>query len=233
MPEGPQPRRPRPSVARTRAGSQTDATAIAARTCIESRPMDETWRSELSEFIAIPSVSADPEHREDVKRAGEWVCDFIRRIGGTAELTPFGEKELALGDIRASTDSENAPTVLVYGHFDVQPPAPLELWESDPFELTIRDEWAYARGITDDKGQVFILLKAAQKLVEANALPINLRFAFDGEEEIGGTTIVDWLKVDEIGAQAAIIFDGGMLRIDVPVFDLGTRGLVAFDVKVK
>src|SRR5258705_4370492 len=195
--------------------------------------MDETWRSELTEFIAIPSVSADPAHREDVKHAGEWVCDFIRRIGGTAELTPFGEKELALGEIPASTNPEHAPTVLVYGHFDVQPPAPLELWETDPFELTIKDEWAYARGVTDDKGQVFILLKAAQQLVEANALPVNLRFACDGEEEIGGMTIVDWLEIDTGPAQAAIIFDGGMLRTDVPVFDLATRGLVAFDVKVK
>jgi acetylornithine deacetylase/succinyl-diaminopimelate desuccinylase-like protein len=194
--------------------------------------MDETWRNELSEFLAIPSVSADPAHREDVKGAGEWVCDFIRRIGGTADLTPFGEKELALGDIPASTDPENAPTVLVYGHFDVQPPAPLELWESEPFELTIKDEWAYARGIADDKGQLFILLKAAQKLVEANALPVNLRFACDGEEEIGGHTIVDYLKIDEQGANAGIIFDGGMVRMDVPAFALATRGLVAFDVKV-
>jgi acetylornithine deacetylase/succinyl-diaminopimelate desuccinylase-like protein len=195
--------------------------------------MDETWRNELSEFLAIPSVSADPAHREDVKQAGEWVCDFIRRIGGTAELMPFGEKELALGDIPASTDPENAPTVLCYGHFDVQPPAPLDLWDSEPFELTIKDEWAYARGIADDKGQLFILLKAAQKLVEANALPVNLRFACDGEEEIGGQTIVDYLKIDDRGANAGIIFDGGMVRIDTPAFDLATRGLIAFDVKVK
>jgi acetylornithine deacetylase/succinyl-diaminopimelate desuccinylase-like protein len=195
--------------------------------------MDETWRNELQEFIAIPSVSADSSHREDVKRAGEWVCDFIRRAGGTAELTPFGEKELALGEFRASSDPDNAPTVLCYGHFDVQPPAPLDLWESEPFELTIKDDWAYARGITDDKGQVFILLKAAQRLVEQNALPVNLRFACDGEEEVGGATIVDWLAIDEVGANAAIIFDGGMLRVDVPVFDLATRGLIAFDVKVR
>jgi acetylornithine deacetylase/succinyl-diaminopimelate desuccinylase-like protein len=194
--------------------------------------VDETWQRELAEFIAIPSVSADPAHREDVKRAGEWVCDFIRRIGGTAELTPFGEKELALGEIRASHGADSAPTVLCYGHFDVQPPAPLDLWESDPYELTIRDEWAYARGITDDKGQVWILLKAAQRLVEANALPVNLRFACDGEEEIGGHTIVDYLAVDDRGADAAIIFDGGMLGMDVPVVDLATRGLIAFDVKV-
>ena len=164
--------------------------------------MDETWHNELSEFIAIPSVSADPAHREDVKRAGEWVCDFIRRIGGTAELTPFGEKELALGEIRRPRTPTTRRRFSCYGHFDVQPPAPLDLWESDPFELTIKDDWAYARGITDDKGQLFILLKAAQRLVEANALPVNLRFACDGEEEIGGTTIVDWIAHDDRGADA-------------------------------
>jgi acetylornithine deacetylase/succinyl-diaminopimelate desuccinylase-like protein len=195
--------------------------------------MDETWRNELREFIAIPSVSADPLHREDVKRAGEWVCDFLRRIGGTAELTPFGDRELALGEIPASSGADGAPTVLVYGHFDVQPPAPLELWDTDPFELTIKDEWAYARGITDDKGQLYILLKAAQKLVEANALPVNLRFACDGEEEVGGNTIVDYLGVDDRGADAGLIFDGGMLRVDMPAFDLATRGLIAFDLDVR
>jgi acetylornithine deacetylase/succinyl-diaminopimelate desuccinylase-like protein len=196
--------------------------------------MNETWQNELAELISIPSVSADPAHREDVKRAGEWVCEFIRtKCGGTAELTPFGQKELALGEIPASNGAHDAPTVLCYGHFDVQPPAPLELWDTDPFELTLRDEWAYARGVTDDKGQVFILLKAAQTLVEANALPVNLHFACDGEEEIGGTTIVDYLRSADLGVQAGIIFDGGMLRRDLPAFDLATRGLVGFDVKVK
>ncbi|HZC31616.1 MAG TPA: hypothetical protein VE261_08855, partial [Gaiellaceae bacterium] len=90
--------------------------------------MDETWRAELQEFIAIPSVSADPAHREDVKRAGEWAAEFIRtKCGGTAQLTPFAEKELVLGEVRASHDADSAPTVLVYNHFDVQPPAPLDL----------------------------------------------------------------------------------------------------------
>jgi acetylornithine deacetylase/succinyl-diaminopimelate desuccinylase-like protein len=195
--------------------------------------VEEAALAELAEFIAIPSISADPAHREDVKRAGAWVAEFIRaKCGGTAELTPWGERELVLGEVPASTDPANAPTVLVYNHFDVQPPAPLDLWESDPFELTVRGDWAYARGITDDKGQLFIMLKAAQRLVEANALPVNLRFAFDGEEEIGGTTIVDWIERDTVGADAGIIFDGGMIRIDVPAFSLSTRGLIAFDLKV-
>jgi acetylornithine deacetylase/succinyl-diaminopimelate desuccinylase-like protein len=194
--------------------------------------VDEAWRAELAELIAIPSVSADPAHREDVKRAGEWVCDMIRRIGGTAELTPFGERELVLGDIPASNGAAGAPTVLVYNHFDVQPPAPLDLWESDPFELDIRGEWAYGRGITDDKGQLWLVLRAAQRLVEAGALPVNLRIAFDGEEEIGGHTISDWVRQDERGADACVIFDGGMLRRDVPTIELATRGLVGFEVKV-
>jgi acetylornithine deacetylase/succinyl-diaminopimelate desuccinylase-like protein len=195
--------------------------------------VDEAWRAELAELIAIPSVSADPAHREDVKRAGEWVCEFIRRIGGAAELTPFGGRELVLGEISASNGGGKAPTVLVYNHFDVQPPAPLELWESDPFELEIRGEWAYGRGIADDKGQLWLVLRAAQRLVEEGALPVNLRIAFDGEEEIGGHTIADWVAQDERGADAAVIFDGGMLRRDVPTIELATRGLVAVDVKVQ
>ena len=195
--------------------------------------MDEAWRAELAELIAIPSVSADPAHREDVKRAGEWVCELIRRIGGTAELTPFGAKELVLGEIPASDSATAAPTVLVYNHFDVQPPAPLELWESDPFELEIRGEWAYGRGVADDKGQLWLVLRAAQRLVEAGALPVNLRIAFDGEEEVGGHTIADWVAQDERGADACVIFDGGMLRRDVPTIELATRGLVGVEVKVR
>jgi acetylornithine deacetylase/succinyl-diaminopimelate desuccinylase-like protein len=195
--------------------------------------VQQAWFDELAEFLRIPSVSADPAHRDDVRRAGEWVCDFVRRAGGTADLTPFGEHELALGEITASSGADSAPTVLVYGHFDVQPPAPLELWESDPFELSIRDGWAYARGVTDDKGQVWILLKAAQELAAAGKLPVNLRFACDGEEEVGGHTIVDYLAADDRGADACVIFDGGMLRQDVPVFDLATRGLIGVELKVR
>jgi acetylornithine deacetylase/succinyl-diaminopimelate desuccinylase-like protein len=195
--------------------------------------VDEAWRAELAELIAIPSVSADPAHRDDVKRAGEWVCELVRRIGGAAELTPFGDRELVLGEIPASNGAGDAPTILVYNHFDVQPPAPLDLWVSDPFELEVRGEWAYARGVADDKGQLWLVLKAAQRLVEAGALPVNLRIAYDGEEEIGGHTIADWIAQDERGADACVIFDGGMLKRDVPTIELATRGLVGVDVKVR
>jgi acetylornithine deacetylase/succinyl-diaminopimelate desuccinylase-like protein len=195
--------------------------------------VDQPWHDELAEFLRIPSVSADPAHAEDVRRAGEWVCDFVRAAGGTADLTPFGDGHLALGELRASSDADSAPTVLVYGHFDVQPPAPLELWESGPFELTIRDGWAYARGIADDKGQLYTLLAAARELVRDGRLPVNLRVACDGEEEVGGHSIVDFLRDDERGADACVIFDSSMIRRGVPAFNLATRGLVYFHLVVR
>ena len=190
---------------------------------------------ELREFIAIPSVSADPAHADDVRRAAEWVRDFVKRIGGEAELVPYGERDLVIGDIPANANgaAANAPTVMIYGHFDVQPPSPLELWETPPFELNERDGWYYARGIADDKGQLFTLLKAAQLLREQNALPVNIRVVSDGEEEIGGHSVVDFLEADERGADVCIIFDGGMTRPEQPEFGLATRGLVAFQLKVK
>ena len=195
--------------------------------------MEQTWVEELREFIAIPSVSADPAHLDDVRRAAEWVRDFVKRAGGEAELVPMGERDLVIGDIPASANGAKAPTVMIYGHFDVQPPAPLELWESPPFELAERDGWYYARGIADDKGQLFTLLKAAQLLREQDALPVNIRVVSDGEEEIGGHSVVDFLEADERGADVCIIFDGGMTRAEQPEFGLATRGLVAFHLKVK
>jgi acetylornithine deacetylase/succinyl-diaminopimelate desuccinylase-like protein len=196
--------------------------------------VDQTWVDELREFIAIPSVSADPAHEDDVRRAAEWVRDFVKRAGGEAELVRYGERDLVIGDIPANANGGgDAPTVMIYGHYDVQPPAPLDLWETPPFELSERDGWYYARGIADDKGQLFTLLKAAQLLREQNALPVNIRVVSDGEEEIGGHSVVDFLEADERGADACIIFDGGMTRAEQPECGLATRGLVAFHLKVK
>jgi acetylornithine deacetylase/succinyl-diaminopimelate desuccinylase-like protein len=195
--------------------------------------VNQIWLDELREFIAIPSVSADPAHLDDVRRAAEWVRDFVKRTGGEAELLRRGERDLVIGDIPANANGSGAPTVLLYGHFDVQPPAPLELWETPPFELAERDGWFYARGIADDKGQLYTLLKAAQLLREDGALPVNLRIACDGEEEIGGHSIVDFIREDDRGADACIIFDGGMTRPEQPEFAIATRGLVGFHITVR
>jgi acetylornithine deacetylase/succinyl-diaminopimelate desuccinylase-like protein len=191
------------------------------------------WLDELSEWLRIPSVSADPAQADDVRRAGEWLCDFVRKAGGDAELVATATQPLVVGDLRASSGADAAPTVLLYGHFDVQPPEPLELWDSPPFEPVVRDGYLYARGAADDKGQAYLLLKAATTLAEEGALPVNVRIAFDGEEEVGGHSIVDFLGVDERGADACLIFDSAMPREDVPAFDLGTRGLLYFHVRVR
>ncbi len=196
-------------------------------------PSFDSLVAELAELIAIPSVSADPAHEADVATAAEWVADRIRRAGGTGDVIPWGERPLVVGEIRASKSPETARTILCYGHFDVQPPDPLELWESAPFDLVEREGWLYSRGVADDKGQLFMLLKAAELLASRDELPVNLRFACDGEEEIGGHSIVEWVEADRRSADAAIVFDSGMVERDVPAFNIAVRGLCYFHVKVR
>jgi acetylornithine deacetylase/succinyl-diaminopimelate desuccinylase-like protein len=200
-----------------------DSRAVAAQPYVD----------ELGDWLRIPSISAAASHAADVREAGEWICELVRRAGGACELHDWEGKPLAVGDIRASIDAERAPTVLVYGHFDVQPPEPLELWDAPPFEATIRDGWLYARGVADDKGQLYLLLKAAELLAADNALPVNIRIVCDGEEEIGGHSIVDFLAADDRGADVALIFDAPMVARDIPSINLGTRGLAYFHVRVR
>jgi acetylornithine deacetylase/succinyl-diaminopimelate desuccinylase-like protein len=194
---------------------------------------DPAWLEELYEWLRIPSISADPAHADDVRQAGEWLRDFVRRAGGNAELLETEKSPLVVGEIHATNGAADAPTVLLYGHFDVQPPDPLELWESEPFAPEVRDGYIYARGAIDDKGNSFLLLKATELLAREGALPVNVRVAFDGEEETGGHSIVDFLARDERGADACVIFDAGMPREDVPAFDLGVRGLIYYHLRLR
>jgi len=190
------------------------------------------WFDELAEFLRIRSISADPAHAADVVRAAEWVCNVVREAGGECEIVDWHGQPLAIGEIKASGGGD-APTVLCYGHFDVQPEDPIELWESDPFEPEIRGDYLYGRGTVDDKGQLYMLLAAARELAQAGNLPVNVRFCCDGEEETGGHSIVEFLEADTRGADAAIIFDSGMIRRGLPAFNVATRGLVYFHVKLK
>ena len=193
--------------------------------------LPEQWLDELSEFLRIESISADPERKDDVRRAAEWVRDFVRAAGGEAELVDTPTFPLVVGEVPSS--SGDGPTVLVYGHFDVQPPAPLEEWETPPFEPTVRDGWLYGRGTADDKGQLYALLKAAAELRAAGELPVSVRVVCDGEEETGGHHVVEFIERDERGADAAVIFDSAMLRPGAPVFHTATRGLNYFHVRVR
>ncbi len=196
-------------------------------------PTAEELRTQLAELIAIPSVSADAAHSGDIAAAAEWVANLIRSSGGGAELVPWGARPLVIGEVPASERAESAPTILCYAHFDVQPPDPLDLWESPPFELTSRDGRLYARGVADDKGNMFVLVEAVRQLAEEGALPVNVRFAFDGEEEIGGTSIVEWVEADEGRADAAMILDGAMIRRGLPGFMVGVRGMVYLHLRVR
>ena len=196
-------------------------------------PVDSASLEELFQWLRIPSVSADPEHEGDVRAAAEWLCGFVRAAGGSCELVETGGHPLAVGDFEASFDPGSAPTVLIYGHFDVQPAGDLALWESPPFEPEPRDGWIYGRGTADDKGQLYLLLKGAASLASEQALPVNVRVACDGEEETGGQSIVDFLAADRRGADACVIFDAHMPALDVPAFYVGTRGLVYFHLTVR
>jgi acetylornithine deacetylase/succinyl-diaminopimelate desuccinylase-like protein len=188
---------------------------------------------ELAGLIAIPSISADPAHAGDVRRAAEWVTDFIRGAGGDAKVVDWEGSPLVVGEFRASNGADSAPTVLAYGHFDVQPPDPLEEWQSGPFELDVRDGWVYGRGMADDKGQLYLLLKAAAELAAAGALPVNVRFACDGEEEVGGHSIIEFLAADGRDADVCVIFDADMPAQGVPSFEVATRGIVYMHVRIR
>ena len=188
---------------------------------------------ELDPFLRIPSVSAADEHGPDVRRAANWVCEFLSAAGAICELRDTATG-LPLIDARlaASVAPASAPDVLVYGHVDVQPIGDRSLWHSDPFVPEIRDGYLYARGAVDDKGNLYLLLRAAADLAASGQLPINLRFLCDGEEEIGGNSVADFLESDDVRADACVIFDSMMPRLDTPSFEIGTRGLAYFKVAV-
>ena len=158
---------------------------------------------------------------------------LIVSAGGEAQLVETSRQPLVIGEVRASSGADQAPTVLCYNHFDVQPPAPLDLWESDPFTLVERDGWLYSRGIADDKGQLYIVLSAVRALAAEGKLPVNIRIAFDGEEESAGRPSATGCRQDGGPADACLILDGGMTERDKPEFTVATRGLIAFDLSVR
>jgi acetylornithine deacetylase/succinyl-diaminopimelate desuccinylase-like protein len=195
-------------------------------------PSHEELKAELAELIAIPSVSADAERAGDVQRAAEWAAERIVRAGGTAEIVAPRGRPLTVGEVRA-TNGREAPTVLAYAHFDVQPADPVELWDSQPFELTERDGLLVARGVADDKTHLFQLVKTTQLLADDGSLPVNVRFLFDSEEEIGGTSAQEWLSQDERGADVALVLDGGYATAALPAFGIGLRGMCYVHVALR
>jgi acetylornithine deacetylase/succinyl-diaminopimelate desuccinylase-like protein len=194
----------------------------------------EEYLAQLKGLLAIPSVSTLPEHRPDMRRAANWLADHLRAIGLThAEVLPTGGHPLVYAEWLGSPE---AATVLIYGHYDVQPPDPLDEWTSPPFEPTVRDGKLYARGATDDKGQLFAQVKAVDALLSAEgALPVNVKFLLEGEEEIGSPNLEAFIKrkADMLAADVVLISDSHILAPDQPSIVYGLRGLTYMEIEVR
>ncbi len=188
---------------------------------------------ELLEFLRIPSVSTDPERRGDVRRAAEFVRVGLERAGLSARIMETAGHPVVYAERVGDAD---APTVLVYGHYDVQPPEPLELWTSPPFEPVVTDEKIVARGASDDKGQVYAHVKGAEALLATQgALPVTLKFLVEGEEEIGSPSLGAFIEThrDLLAADVVVISDGAMAAPGVPTITYGLKGLAYAEVRVR
>ena len=187
---------------------------------------------ELVEFLRIPSVSADKKYKDDVRRAAAWVHKQLTEAGGhNVEIMETPGHPIVYGD---RIIDKSLPTVLVYGHYDVQPPDPMELWDSPPFEPVIKDGNIYARGACDDKGQMYMHIKAFQAMMSAEELPCNVKFVFEGEEEVGSDNLEDFLRdqQDKLRCDVVLVSDTSIIANDTPSITVGLRGLSYVEVEV-
>jgi acetylornithine deacetylase/succinyl-diaminopimelate desuccinylase-like protein len=194
----------------------------------------DRYLDELKDYLAIPSISALPEHAADVRRCADWTADQMRRIGlQSVRLEETAGHPVVYGEWLGA---EGAPTILFYGHYDVQPVDPLNLWTSPPFEATIRDGEIYARGSADDKGQVFMHFKAVEAHMKENGrLPVNMKFLIEGEEEVGSANLDKYVDANKSALQAdvVVISDSPMFDRGIPSICYGLRGLAYFQLDLR
>ncbi len=195
---------------------------------------EQRFLDDLKVWLRIPSISTLPEHAEDVRHAAEYAADQMKHIGlENVAVLKTQRHPLVYGDwLKAS----GKPTLLIYGHYDVQPVDPIELWKTPPFEPSVRDSNIYARGAADDKGQVMVIFKALEALMKVNgALPINVKVLLEGEEEAGGESLEHYVKTypERLGCDAAFICDTHMPGKDIPALMYGLRGIIAAEVEVQ
>lgn len=184
---------------------------------------------ELCQYLRFPSVSAQPDHRPDMAQCGHWLVDHCRKIGLEAELRPTAGHPIVL----ARTQRTGKPHYLVYGHYDVQPPEPFELWKTPPFEPRVEGRSVFARGACDNKGQNLAHLKAVEAYVKTNTeLPCDLTFVIEGEEEVGSKNLEAFLKANqkELACRAVVISDTGMPAPNLPALTYALRGIIAVEV---
>ncbi len=192
----------------------------------------ERFEADLCELLRIPSISADPAYQGDVRRAAEWVAGRLKALGLSVEVISTSGHPLVYGE---SPRQEGVPTVLVYGHYDVQPVVPLELWVSAPFEPTRRNGNLYARGATDDKGQMLTHVFGAEAwIATVGRLPVNLKFVIEGEEEIGSSGLHAYLAAhpDRLACDCVVISDGSQFGPGQPAITYGLRGIACFELQL-
>ncbi|MAT98074.1 MAG: peptidase M20 [Anaerolineaceae bacterium] len=191
-----------------------------------ARKNQAAYLAELIDFLRIPSISTQPERKGETAVAAQWLADKLAQAGlENVEIIPTQRHPLVYADWLHAGD---APTVLIYGHYDVQPAEPLELWESPPFEPTVRDDFLYARGSSDDKGQVFVHVKAVEAILKNNGrLPVNVKFIVEGEEESGGESLAAFIphNKEKLAADIALVSDTAMVSAQQPAIVYGLRGL--------
>ena len=196
----------------------------------------DRFLSELAQYLAIPSISALPEHKEDVRRCAQWTADQLTNVGlEHVKLVETPGHPVVYGDW-LHAEGADVPTILFYGHYDVQPVDPLDEWVTPPFEASIREGEMYARGAADDKGQVFMHIKAVEAyLSRSGRLPVNIRFILEGEEEIGSRHLDTFVRdhADELRADVVVISDSPMFERDIPSLCYGLRGLAYLQVDVR
>jgi len=190
----------------------------------------QTSLDELFDFLRIPSVSADSAFAGDMTRCAEWVRDSMSAAGLTAEIIPTAGHPIVFGE---RIEDPSLPTVLIYGHYDVQPPDPLDLWTSPAFEPVVRDGKIFARGATDDKGQLFTHIKSIEAWTKVNGkMPVNVKFLIEGEEEVGSSNLDIFLErnKDKVQADVAVVSDTSQYGDGIPAITCGLRGIVAAEV---
>lgn len=192
----------------------------------------QRFLDELFELLRFQSISADPVYKQEMLKTADYVAEKLRLAGAQkVEICQTAGYPIVYGE---KIVSESLPTVLVYGHYDVQPPDPLELWHTPPFEPTIRDEKIYARGACDDKGQFYMHVKAFELMMKMDTLPCNIKFMIEGEEEVGSSNLGIFVSQnkDRLKADVVLISDTSMISIDHPSLETGLRGLSYVEVEV-
>ncbi|MEH6306425.1 dipeptidase [Olivibacter sp. CPCC 100613] len=192
----------------------------------------QRFLDELFELLRFPSVSADPKYKNDVLKTADYIAEKLKTAGANnVEICPTAGNPIVYGE---KIIDPTKPTVLVYGHYDVQPPEPLELWHTPPFEPTVRDGKIFARGACDDKGQMYMHVKAFEVMQQTDSLPCNIKFMIEGEEEVGSENLDVFVKAnkEKLAADIILISDTAMISLETPSLETGLRGLSYLEVEV-